>query len=244
MKRKNRTRFFRGFSAFLKLFIHSPKFIHTGDTEIKPGSLILSNHVGTTAPLKLEFYLPHDFRFWGAHQMNEGLIPLYKYLSRVFYHEKKHWPLWLARLFCIIAAPVANLFYSGLNLISTYTDIRFKRTVSESLDAISAGESLIIFPEDSSSGYHDVLTGFHAGFATLAKIALRRGHDLTLYPVYYRKADDTVIVGTSVLFSELWEKYGDTAAIAEEMCARVNALRTVTESTGTADAEQSKQAVS
>ena len=44
---------------------------------------------------------------------------MYKYQTRVYYHEKKHWNLHLARLFCLLASPLTNLFYKGLNLIST-----------------------------------------------------------------------------------------------------------------------------
>ena len=92
----------------------------------------------------------------------------------------------MARLFCIIAAPLAYLFYRGLTLISTYPDHRFRKTIKESLKTLDNGQSLVIFPEDSSKGYFDELTYFYSGFLLLAKTAYKKGKDVEIYLSYYR----------------------------------------------------------
>ena len=168
---------FRFLKKIMRFFIKESEFIYLGDKITEP-TIILSNHVGTSAPLAWELYGNTHFRFWGASEMNSGLIALYKYQSRVFYHEKKHWNLHLARLFCIIASPLTCIFYKGLNLISTYRNIKFKQTISESIDAIKEGNSIIIFPEISDKGYLDVLEGFHGGFTVLCGILLKKGMDI------------------------------------------------------------------
>ena len=96
--RTNRKKWFRGVKKFLRLFIKPSTFEYLGE-EIEDGSIILSNHVGTNAPLAWELYSHIPFRFWGTYEMNDGLVSLYKYQTRYFYHEKKHWNLHLARLF-------------------------------------------------------------------------------------------------------------------------------------------------
>ena len=120
----------KGYFEFMKKIMRvkykKPTFIFLGD-EVVNSSVILSNHEGTDAPMALEIYLDKPLRMWGAHEMNSGLVKMYKYQSRIYYHEKKHWNLFLARLFCLIASPLTNLFYSGLDLISTYKDGRFIR---------------------------------------------------------------------------------------------------------------------
>ena len=123
-----RKKWFRGLKKFMRLFIKPSKFVYLGGP-IQDGSIVLSNHVGTTAPLAFELYGNLPFRFWGASEMNSGLIALYKYQTRVYYHEKKHWNLHLARLFCLLASPLTNMFYKGLRLISTYRDARFRKTL-------------------------------------------------------------------------------------------------------------------
>ena len=210
--------------GLIKIFIRKPKYVYVGE-KIKDGSIILSNHVGKTAPLKLDLFLPARFRFWGAHEMNEGFRSLYKYLSEVFYHEKKHWNLGLARLFCVIAAPLTYVFYRGLNLISTYRDHRLKNTIKESIETLKNNESIVIFPEDSSEGYHDELRGFHAGFTVLAKACLKRGMDLPIYVTYFDKQTNQHIIGAPVLFSELVKDGFDRAKISKQLCDRTNDLR-------------------
>ena len=76
--------------------------------------------------------------------MNEGLKKMYKYQSEIYYPVKKGWNKTLSKLFCLLASPITNLFYSGLNLISTYKDIRFTKTLKESYNAIKNKENKIM----------------------------------------------------------------------------------------------------
>ena len=200
-----------------------PRFVYLGD-EIDKGSLILSNHEGTDAPMSLEIYLNKPIRMWGAHEMNSGLIKMYKYQSEVYYHEKKHWNIHLARLFCLIASPVTNVFYKGLNLISTYKDARFRRTIKESLEALNNGENIVIFPEDSTKGYLEELEGFYAGFIVLAEICQKRKIDVPIFVTYFRKKDLTYIIDKPVLFSELAKDGASREEIAKKLVERCNVL--------------------
>ena len=68
--------------------------------------------------------------------MNSGLKSVYKYLSEIYFHKKKHWNIHLSRIFCVIAAPIVNLFYKGLDLISTYPDGRLLNTIKESIKVL------------------------------------------------------------------------------------------------------------
>ena len=221
-----RKAWFRFLKKIMRIFIKKTDFVYLGE-EICDGSIILSNHVGTAAPLAWELYGNVNFRFWGAHEMNSGLRSLYRYQTRVFYHEKKHWNLYLARLFCLIASPLTVLFYKGLNLISIYSDVRFTKTLRESVSTLENKESIVIFPEDSTKGYLDVLDGFHAGFTLLAERCLKKGMDVPIYVAYYQKESKTYLVDKPVMLSELFAHGGDRFAIArgvgntEELLAAV-----------------------
>ena len=170
----------------MKIRYKRPTFIYL-ENEFLYGSMILSNHEGTDAPMSLEIYCDTPTRMWGAHEMNSGLVKMYKYQTKVYYHEKKHWNLFLARLFCLIASPLTNLFYKGLNLISTYKDARFMKTIKESYSALNQGECIVIYPEDSAKGYLSELEGFYAGFVTCAEFCLKKGLDIPIYVTYFKK---------------------------------------------------------
>ncbi len=214
---------FRFIKKIMRLFIKETEFIYLGDKIEKP-TIILSNHVGTAAPLAWELYGKLPFRFWGAHEMNSGLVKLYKYQTRVFYHEKKHWNLHLARLFCLIASPLTYMFYKGINLISTYKDMRFRATISESIDCLKSGKSVIIFPEISDKGYLDVLEGFHEGFTMLGSILMKKGIDVQITTAYFKKNEKKYIVDEPVMLSDVFKNGVSRADIARRLCNRCNEL--------------------
>lgn len=207
----------------MRLFIKKSDFVYLGD-KIEGNSIVLSNHVGTSAPLAWELYSDAKFRFWGASEMNSGLIKLYKYQTRVYYHEKKHWNLHLARLFCLLASPLTYIFYKGLNLISTYHDVRFRTTLSESIRTFEDGHSVIIFPEISDKGYLDELEGFHQGFLMLASICHKKGMDLSVYISYYRKSERLYVVDKPFKISELFAEGLSRDEMAKKLCNRCNEL--------------------
>ena len=221
--KKNRGIFFRGYKAMMRIAKKRPTYVHLGE-EPSGQSLIVSNHVGTSAPLAFELYYNKRIRFWGAHEMNSGLIKLYQYQTKVYYHEKKHWNLFGARMFCLIASPLTNFFYKGLRLISTYKDARFKHTLKETYEALKDNQNIIIFPEISDKGYLDELEGFHSGFVVMADYAYKNGMDLPIFVSYYRKNTNTYVIDKPVYYSELKEKYATKEEIADVLRLRCNEL--------------------
>ena len=220
---KKRKLYFRALKKIMKVRYKQPKFVYLGE-EISNGAIILSNHEGTDAPMSVEIYLDKPIRMWGASEMNSGLVSLYKYQTKVYYHEKKHWNIYLARLFCLIASPLTHLFYSGFDLISTYRDTRIIKTMRESVRAISDGDNILIFPEDSTNGYLAELEGFHEGFVLLADVCKHRGIDVPIFVTYYRKSDATYIIDKPVYYSSLCASSSGRADIARKLCERCNEL--------------------
>jgi len=138
-------------------------------------------------------------------------------------------------MFCLIASPLTNMFYSGLNLISTYKDYRFKHTIEESVETIKKGESIIIYPEDSSKGYLDQLEGFHAGFVVLCQACLNKGIDVPIYVAYYNKKQRKYMIDKPVMFSSLCEKYKTKQEIAKVLCEACNKLGILSNQNQSAD---------
>ena len=218
------------FKAFKKLLVgryKEPRFIYLGEP-LQNGSIIVSNHEGTDAPLSLELYCDQPLRMWGAAEMNSGLIPMYKYQTEVYYHEKKHWNIHAARAFCLVASPLTNIFYKGLNLISTYHDARFRKTLRESLAALKNGESIVIFPEDSKNGYLPELEGFFLGFIKLAEVAYRKGLDVPIYVTYFKRRELIYVIDAPVRYSELLAEGLSRDEIAKKLLDRCNALGRMT----------------
>jgi hypothetical protein len=111
-----------------------------------------------------------------------------------------------------------------LDLISTYKDARFVKTVRESIDALKMGYNIIIYPEVSDKGYLPVLEGFHEGFVMLAEICKKRGMDLPIYVTYFKKNEKVYIIDAPIMYSELSAKGESRMEIAKRLCDRCNEL--------------------
>ena len=221
--KQNRKPWYRGIKTVMKIRYKRPQFVFLGEKPTN-GAIILSNHEGTDAPMSLEIYCDFPVRFWGAHEMNSGLKKLYAYQTKVYYHEKKHWNLFLARLFCLIASPLTLLFYKGLKLISTYKDARLKNTLAQSFNAISQGENIVIFPENSEDGYLPELKGFFAGFVLLANYCEKQGINVPIFVSYYKKKENKYIFDSPIMFDKIKEEYKTKEEIADYLLRKCNNL--------------------
>ena len=222
--RQDRKPWFGVFKQLIKLRYKKPVFEYLGEKPVS-GSIILSNHEGAASPLNLEVYADFPIRMWGTYEMNSGFKMLYKYQTRIYYHQKRHWNLHLARLFCLIASPLTNLFYRGLNLISTYPDSRLISTIKESVTAVcEKGENIVIYPENSDNGYLKVLDRFHAGFVLLAEALKKLGKDVKIFVAYFKKKERRYIFDKPILFSELKALFSDRYKMAEYLLQKCNAL--------------------
>lgn len=210
----------------MKIRYKKPKFVFLGDKPTK-NAIILSNHEGTDAPMSLEIYCQFPIRMWGTYEMNSGLRKMYKYQTEVYYHQKKHWNLHLARLFCLLASPLTNLFYKGLKLISTYRDANFMRTIKESYQAIKDGNNIVIFPEKSPDGYLAELQGFYAGFLVFAQYCFKNGIDTPIYVSYFKLKERTYVFDKPILFSELKSKFETRDEMVEYLLNKCNSLNTI-----------------
>lgn len=221
--KQDRAGWYRGMKQIMKIRYKKPEFIYLGEKPEK-SSIILTNHEGTDAPMALEIYCDFPIRMWGTYEMNSGLKKMYSYQTKVYYHEKKHWNLFGARMFCLLASPLTNLFYKGLKLISTYRDERFYKTIKESYSAISRGENIVIFPEISPDGYVAELQGFYAGFAVFAEYCAKKGLDTPIYVSYYKKKERVYIFSEQMMYSELKSKFDTREKIVEYLLNRCNDL--------------------
>ena len=219
----NRHIIWRGIKWILRIFKRKPKFIFLGE-EFKDQAIYLSNHVAAQGPLTYELYFPKAFRFWGIHNMTEGFKEKYVYLSTTYFQGKKHFPKFIAKFISIFATPVMSVFYWGINLLPTYQDVRLAKTVNRSLEILQNNQSILIFPENSMDGYHDILKEYFAGFYLLAKKAYEKSMDLQIYNMYYQRKKRNVIVDKPIKYSELAAMNLSKEEIAEMFRVRANEL--------------------
>ena len=209
--------------AFLRVVVKKPNFVYLGE-KVRPGGIILSNHEGPKCPVFLELYNEVPIRCWGAHEMNKNLKTAYKYQTEIYYHQKKHWNLLLARIGCLIITPVTYLYYKGIKLISSYGDMRFRKTLDESIKTLKDGCSVVIFPEKSENGYLKDLTGFHPGATMLFQFCQKHGLNPPVHVAYLQKETKNFVFDVPTTVNELMDLGLSRTELMQKLCDRCNEL--------------------
>ena len=218
-----RKKWFTAVKAIVRCFVKKPEFVFLGEAP-GPGSIILSNHEGASGPLTMELYSKLPVRFWGTYEMNTDFKTAYRYQTHIYYHQKKKWNLNLARLFCMLATPLTRMFYIGLDLISSYGDVRLRNTFRQSIDVLKKNHTLVIFPEVSDNGYFKELTGFYPGASMMFEQCRRNGLNRPVYVAYLNKESHKYIFDAPKSVNELLDEGLSRTALAEKLCNRCNEL--------------------
>ncbi len=188
-------------------------------------AIAVSNHASKMGPASMEFNYPVYNVKWGAHEMLEGYGSRFRYLRDVLYMQKHKNGKLRATLKAAFEAIFSPAVYRGLKFIPTYTDLRLRHTISQSIDVLDDGGTVMIFPEDSSNGYFDELKSLHTGFVLLAlQYRTKRSEDLPVIPSYYHRRKRLIIIGKPLYVGALYDTGMTIEEIAELFRGEINSL--------------------
>lgn len=211
-------------SKIVRLFYKKPEIVNLNDT-LPQGAVMVANHVAMNGPLIYELHLPVFHDTWGAHQMMGSYSERFHYLRDVYFIQKRGMKKFWATLIAGFEALFSIYFYRGIKTLPTYTDGRIVSTIKNSVTCLENDVSVMIFPENSSDGYHEILTEFYSGFVALAeRYRKKHGKDVDIYPLYYSQRYNKIVIGRPKTLADFPEK--DRRGIAEEFRKEVNALFT------------------
>lgn len=217
--------YFKKFMALVALFKKRPKIYNLNkDDEFEKG-IFISNHSAASGPMTLSLYFPSFFVPWGAHEMTLRYPERWKYLYHTFYQRKLNYKREVSFILATLFAIISKTLYNGMQLIPTYTDYRFKGTIQETLNHLDAGNPVLIFPEDSNDGYHEILKKYHDGFVFISQLYYNRhNHDLPVYPIYYHKDLRAIVIGKKQYIQDLAQQGLNRSEIAEHFKNTTNDL--------------------
>ena len=225
LEKRRKSFAFRFSNLIIRIIVRRPKLLFLGDEFPKDKPyMFLVNHCGKKSPLKIDSYFKNDLRIWGTYEMTLGFKEARKYLINNYYHKKRHLPKFLAWIVGTIVSPFVNNYYKGMRLIPTYQDIRFVKTLNETIDSVKNNRCIVIFPEDSSKGYKNEIPSFYSGFAVSLDKLNKRGYDLDVYVGYLIKKKNTFVIMESKKYSTLKEKYNTSDELAEAIRLEMNEL--------------------
>lgn len=212
------------FAWMLRRIFKRPDFINLAG-ELPKKAIYVANHSAMAGPVVYNLYFPIPHAPWGAYPMLEGYKSRFHYLRDVYFMQKRKMKKSNASFLASFEACVSIWVYKGMHVIPSYPDGRLIKTIRKSFDALNNDRAVMIFPEHSETGYHETLTGFSAGFVVLAeRYAKLYGEDIPIYPIYYHKNKNKMIVGKPHTLEEFRGRNLDRNQIAEEFCKMTNDL--------------------
>ena len=166
------------------VFLVSPKYtLH--NTEYLPDGacVIVGNHCQMYGPIAAELYMPRAHATWCiGEMMNRKEVPSYAFQD--FWSMKPKALHGFYRLLSLLIAPLAEYVFSHARTIPVYHDARVMTTFRMSVDALSSGTDVVIFPEKNEP-CNNILCQFQEHFADLAKLYWRKtGNAVSFVPMY------------------------------------------------------------
>lgn len=215
---------FHFFRPIFSLFFQKVEIICLPDY-IEDVAIYLGNHSAKSGPMTYELRFPKYYVPWGAHEMLGNYKSRFRYLRDVFYIQKQHMHKFPASLKAGFEAIFSKMIYKGMRLIGTYRDQRMMETIKQSVKILEEGTAIMLFPEDSSEGYKEILTGFFPGFVMLAdRYYKKHGIDLPVYPIYYSRKKNKMVIGHPLYVQDFVKQGLNRYQIADEYCKVMNQL--------------------
>ncbi len=215
--------FFSFVKGIMRLFHKKIRTVFV-DGKADEKCLYLINHANKYGPILYELYFPVYNVKWGAAPMLGSYGERRKYLRDVLYIKKNGYGRAKASFKAFFEAFFSAFFYKGMKMVPTYPDARLVKTVKKSADILNEG-SVMIFPEDSSEGYYEVMQKFLPGFVLVAEQYYRKnGEDIPMRAAYYSKERRLIVVDEPCYLQDLKSGGLDREGVAEALKIRVNAL--------------------
>lgn len=182
------------------VWVFYPKMEVVG-TENLPSepAIIVGNHTQMNGPIACQLYFPGERCIWCAGQMM-AVKEVPDYAFQDFWSEKPWYSRWLYRLLSYLIAPLSACIFNNADTIAVYHDSRIISTFKNTVKCLSAGASVVIFPEHDVP-YNNILCQFQDKFIDVAKLYYKRtGRELEFVPLYIAPTLRRMYLGKPVRF--------------------------------------------
>lgn len=156
-------------SKLLKGIYKKPQILNLNE-EISEKSILVANHSAMNGPVVYSLYFPLFHATLGAYQMLGNYKSRFRYLRDVYFVQKRGMKKFPATLIASFEAIFSIFFYRGMKVLPSYDDARVVTTIKNSIACIDANVPVMIFPEDSSTGYHEKLKSFSPALWALPNV--------------------------------------------------------------------------
>lgn len=166
--------------------------------------VFLCNHGEIYGPVVCELYMPVAIHSWAISMMMTDRKEVSDYLYENTF-QPVHWlPNLLGRKLSDFLGWMSVTVMHQVEAIPVYRDqpIKLRETIRASIEALQAGENILIFPELPEGKYpKEGIAPLSPGFVMLAAAYWRRtGKRMRILPMYANRARRTISFGEEIVF--------------------------------------------
>ena len=185
--------------------------------------IIVGNHCQMNGPIVGELYVPGEPYIWCAGEMMHlKTIPAYAY--RDFWSNKPRWTRPGYKLLSYLIAPLAVCLFRNARTIGVYHDARILSTFKNTVKALQAGRSVVIFPEHDVA-YNHIVSEFQDKFLDVAKLYYKKtGKELCFVPMYIAPRLKTLYLGKPISYCAQEPMDTQRSRIAHALMDQITAL--------------------
>ena len=178
-----------------------PKIEVIGAENLPDGpAIIVGNHSQLHGPIACELYFPGRHVTWCAGQMM-ALREVPDYAYQDFWAEKPRYCRWFYRALSYIIAPISVCIFNNAHTIGVYHDSRILSTFKKTVQCLSDGDRVIIFPECPEEHNH-IVHKFQENFVDVAKLYCKRtGKSISFVPLYIAPNLRQMHIGKPIFFN-------------------------------------------
>ena len=185
--------------------------------------IIVGNHCQMNGPIVGELYVPGEPYIWCAGEMMHlKTVPAYAY--RDFWSNKPRWTRPGYKLLSYLIAPLAVCLFQNARTIGVYHDARILSTFKNTVKALQAGRSVVIFPEHDVA-YNHIVSEFQDKFLDVAKLYYKKtGKELCFVPMYIAPRLKTLYLGKPISYCAQEPMDTQRSRIAHALMDQITAL--------------------
>ncbi|MBQ8946687.1 MAG: hypothetical protein IJ058_07745 [Lachnospiraceae bacterium] len=206
----------------MKLF--SPVYEITGIENIPgEGCVIVGNHSHMYGPIASELYAPGEHYTWCAGEMMHA-SDVADYAYRDFWSGKPKAVRWFYRLLSYAITPLAVCIFNNAHTIGVYHDSRILNTFRESVNLLSGGANVVIFPEHNVP-YNNIVYEFQDKFIDLARTYRQKNdRNLAFVPMYISPGLKKIIYGKPVYYTQDAPGREERARVSRELMESITSM--------------------
>ena len=187
--------------------------------------VFLCNHGEIYGPIVCNLFIPVPIRTWTISRMMYDQAQVTEYVYENTFSKLTRLPLFVRKTLARFIGWLSVTVMNQIESIPVYrgSPMKLRETVRMSIEALEAGDNLLIFPESQDGIYERTGVGkISPGFLMLAEAYWKKTHKkMRMLPLYANKENRTVTFGTTVTYEPENGFQQEQVRVVEEVTAQI-----------------------